>query len=424
VERRRNEGERRTNVGRRINVVRRRITRRRVAVDFARTTFLRGRSRVGAGRTRSLRTGTERTGVERTTVERLLAVCDADEAFDVGRAPANDAAKSVKPKAMTEDFIERQVFHVDAESVGVRVDAYLSQTLHVSRSRAQKILETALLNGLPAKPKVLLRLGDSIEVQPFEREENPFPAASLDELKSAPDVPIVYEDADLLVINKPRGLTVHAGAGETGATLVDVLRAMGKPLSSVGPPERAGIVHRLDKDTSGLMMVALTDAAHWKLAADFEARRVHKRYLALLNGVPSPRGRIEAAITRSNSNRTKMTVAPGGRLAITEYEIEKAWPKFALVSINLLTGRTHQIRVHFNYLTHPIVGDAVYGGLHRALTCAPSERAKNAIEALDGQALHSQTLHFEHPISGEPMSFEAAPPPVFADVLDALEEAS
>jgi len=370
-----------------------------------------------------MRTGAARTGAERTTVGRLLALLDEDEARDVERAPAKDAAKSVKPKAMTEDFIERQVFHVDAEGVGVRVDAYLSQTLNVSRARAQKILETALLNGSPAKAKTTLRLGDAIEVQPFEREENPFPSASRDELEHAPDVPIVYEDADLLVIDKPRGLTVHAGAGETGATLVDVLRAMGKPLSSVGPPERAGIVHRLDKDTSGLMMVALSDAAHWKLAADFEARRVHKRYLALLNGVPSPRGRIEAAITRSNSNRTKMTVAPGGRLAITEYETEKTWPKFALVSINLLTGRTHQIRVHFNYLTHPVVGDAVYGGLHRALTCAPSERARIAIEALDGQALHSHILHFEHPISGEPMRFEASPPPVFAEVLDALDEA-
>jgi len=402
----------------RVSVGARRTVARRIVVE--RTVV----ERTGAERMVVERTVVVRVVVERTTTEgRRIAGREEDEPRVVGRAPASVAARSVKPKAMTEDFIERPVFHVDEASVGMRVDAFLSQQLEVSRSRAQKILETALVNGENVKPKTILRLGDSVEVQPFARDENPQPAASPEELNSAPDVPIVYEDADLLVIDKPRGLTVHAGAGETGATLVDVLRAMGKPLSSVGPPERAGIVHRLDKDTSGLMMVALSDAAHWKLAADFEARRVHKRYLALVNGVPPARGRIEAAITRSNSNRTKMTVAPGGRLAITEYEIEKSWPKFALVSINLLTGRTHQIRVHFNYLTHPVVGDAVYGGLHRALTCAPSERARAAIEALQGQALHANTLAFEHPISGEAMSFEAAPPDVFAQVVSALDEA-
>lgn len=302
------------------------------------------------------------------------------------------------------------------------MDAFLSQQLQVSRARAQKLLETALVNGQSVKAKTALKEGDQVEVQPFSREEVAALGASSEELARAPHIEIVFEDDAILVLNKPRGVTVHAGAGETGATLVDILRALGKPLSTVGPPERAGIVHRLDKDTSGLMIVAKTDAAHWKLAADFEARLISKRYLALVNGSPPARGRIEAAITRSNTNRTKMTVAPSGRLAITEYEVLQTWPKFALLDINLLTGRTHQIRVHLNYIHHPIAGDAVYGGLHRALTCAPNERAKRALEALDGQALHAGTLSFEHPISGEAMRFQTPPPAPFAELLESLDE--
>lgn len=314
------------------------------------------------------------------------------------------------------------MLHVEAARAGTRVDAFLSQQLQVSRARAQKLLETALVNGLPVKAKTALKEGDEVQVEPFSRGEAVVAGASNEDLERAPEIPIEYEDDAILVVNKPRGVTVHAGAGETGATLVDILRALGTPLSSVGPVERAGIVHRLDKDTSGLMVVAKTDAAHWKLAADFEARRVDKRYLALANGNPPARGRIEAAIIRSNSNRTKMTVAPGGRLAITEYEVTKTWPKFALLDIKLLTGRTHQIRVHLNYINHPIAGDGVYGGLHRALTCSPNERTQAAFEALNGQALHARSLKFEHPISGEAMSFEVAPPAVFEEVLAALDE--
>lgn len=323
---------------------------------------------------------------------------------------------------MPQDFIERQVLHVQAQSAGTRVDAFLSQQLGVSRARAQKLLETALVNGQPVKAKTALKDGDEVQVAPFVRGESVILGASSEELSRAPQIPIEHEDDAIMVVNKPRGVTVHAGAGETGATLVDILRAMGKPLSGVGPVERAGIVHRLDKDTSGLMVVAKTDAAHWKLAADFEARRVDKRYLSLVNGHPPARGRIEAAIIRSNSNRTRMTVAPGGRLAITEYEVTRTWPKFALLDITLLTGRTHQIRVHLGYINHPVAGDAIYGGLHRALVCAPNERTKRALEALDGQALHAGNLAFEHPITGEAMSFQIPPPTVFEEVLAALDE--
>lgn len=183
-------------------------------------------------------------------------------------------------------------------------------------------------------------------------------------------------------------------------------------------------MHRLDKDTSGVMLVAKTDAAHWNLAAQFEARQVEKHYIAIVNGVPTPRGRIEAAIDRSHTNRKKMTVTPGGRPSVTEYEVLKSWPKFALLDINLLTGRTHQIRAHLTYLHHPLAGDSLYGGLHRALTCAPSERAHAAIEALNGQALHAYTIAFAHPTTGEPMRFEAPLPAGFNELVEALDEAT
>ncbi len=323
-----------------------------------------------------------------------------------------------------EDFTAGAVFHVSEENVGMRVDAFLSQTLGVSRSRAQKLLETTTVNGQFVKAKVALKVGDEVIVPPFEADVEAPPGATPEELGRAPEVPILYEDADLLVVIKPRGVTVHVGAGETGATLVDILRAQGKPLSTVGPVGRAGIVHRLDKDTSGVMLVAKTDAAHWNLAAQFEARQIEKHYIAIVNGTPSPRGRIEAAIERSHSNRKKMTVAPGGRPSITEYEVLKSWPKFALLDINLLTGRTHQIRAHLTYLHHPLAGDILYGGFHRALTCAPTERAKEAINALNGQALHAHTIAFTHPTTGEPMRFEAPLPAVFTEFIEALDEAA
>ncbi len=323
-----------------------------------------------------------------------------------------------------EDFTAGAVFHAETKDAGTRVDAFLSQTLRVSRARAQKILETATVNGQTVKAKVTLKVGDVVEIAPLEAQDEAPQTATDEELARAPVVPVVFEDPDLMVLIKPRGVTVHVGAGETGATLVDILRHMNKPLSTVGPVGRAGIVHRLDKDTSGIMLVAKTDAAHWNLTAQFQERRVEKRYTTLLNGVPATRGRIEAAIERSHTNRKKMAVAPGGRHAITEYEVQKSWAKFALVDVNLLTGRTHQIRAHFTYLHHPIVGDSIYGGLYRALTCAPSERFKRAVEALNGQALHARVIGFTHPISGEPMRFEAPVPTVFSELIEALDEAT
>ena len=235
-----------------------------------------------------------------------------------------------------------------------------------------------------------------------------------------PMPPIVFEDEHLLVLNKPRGLTVHPGAGDRAATLIDILRAAGKALSSVGPAERAGIVHRLDKDTSGLMIVCKTDAAHWKLAADFAERRVTKTYEAIVCGVPPLRGRIEAPIERHGTHRLKFSVQQHGKPAVTEYSVTQSWRKFAHIEINLLTGRTHQIRVHMNYINHPVAGDPLYGGEKRALDTAPNPEAKAALLALAGQALHSRRLQFQHPIIESTLDFEAPLPKDMQNLIEAL----
>ncbi|RYG72494.1 RluA family pseudouridine synthase [bacterium] len=315
-------------------------------------------------------------------------------------------------------FMENEVLQPEEGDVGMRLDAFIAAKFGVSRSRAVKILEGVTVNRKAVKPKYTLREGDRIRGIENVVPEAP-PEATGEPVGEMP--PILFEDDDIMVIQKPRGLTVHPGAGDTGITLVEVLQSHGRTLSTVGPPERAGIVHRLDKDTSGVMIVAKTDAAHWKLAADFEARTIKKTYAAICNGIPPLKGRIEAPIQRSLSNRTKMTIAPGGRFAVTEYEIERQWERFTLLRINLLTGRTHQIRVHFGYIHHPIAGDVVYSGYYRALTNAPDDNVKAAIENLNGQALHAAKIEFDHPISGQRLSFEAPPPPEIAALVAALD---
>ena len=307
-------------------------------------------------------------------------------------------------------------FLVEEAEAGQRLDVFVAARLDVSRGRAQKLLKDTVVNDTPAKSSQALRTGDRVLV--IEDEAVIPEAAALSADAELP--PILYEDEYLLVLNKPRGLTVHAGAGEPQLTLVDVLRAHGRTLSQVGPPERAGIVHRLDKDTSGIMMVCKTDAAHWKLAKDFEERRVRKDYTALVCGVPPERGRIEAPIFRHPSNRKKMAVVSTGRPAVTEYSVVRKRLKFALLNVNLLTGRTHQIRVHLSYVHHPVVGDELYGGLHRALSSAPNDEVRAAIEALSGQALHAARLGFAHPVTEKSLDFEAPLPNDIQRVLDAL----
>jgi 23S rRNA pseudouridine1911/1915/1917 synthase len=319
-----------------------------------------------------------------------------------------------------------EVLHIDGADAGKRIDVFVAAHRQVSRARAQKLLEHATLNGAPVKASHTLRPGDELalpELQPITDADGSELADIGRKLPSHLQPRIVHEDAHLVVIEKPRGIAVHPGAGERLPTVVDVLQAGGRTLSGVGPNERAGIVHRLDKETSGLMVVCKTDAAHWKLAEEFAERRISKKYAALVCGVPVPRGRIEAPIVRHPVNRKKMTIDPAGRPSITEFRVIRSWPKFALLEIDLLTGRTHQIRVHLTHLHHPVVVDAVYGGgLCRALQTAPGDAARIAIEALSGQALHATRLAFVHPITQEPVEFESPLPDDMRRIIEALEQ--
>ena len=316
--------------------------------------------------------------------------------------------------------MDQEVLQVAAEDAGMRVDAFIAAKLGVSRARAQEILDGATVDGITVKAKHNLKEGSEVRWTPLAAPEiAALPNIPAEQLLTVAD--FLYEDEHLLVLNKRAGLTVHQGAGDTGATVVDLLRARGVPLSSVGPPERAGIVHRLDKDTTGLLIVCKTDAAHWKLASDFEERRVDKTYEAVVCAVPTPKGRIEAPIGRHHTYRKRMAVVPEGRMAVTEYEVVSDWLRFSHLKINLLTGRTHQIRVHLAYIGHPLAGDAVYGGAIRALTNSPDARVTAALEALPGQALHAAHLRFFHPVSGESIELDAPLPPVMRELIDALE---
>ncbi len=312
-----------------------------------------------------------------------------------------------------------QKWEVAPEEIGERLDVVLARRLNVSRAAAKARIENTKVNGVEAKASHSLRAGDIIEVG-----DAAVVASSEIRIPGSGPLPsFLYEDDDILVLDKPRGLSVHPGAGEETATLVDVLRAHQIPLSTFGGEERAGIVHRLDKDTSGAMIVCKTDAAHEKLADDFKARRVHKTYAALVCGVPVARGRIEAPIARHQRSRQKMAVSTGGKMAITEYCSVREWTKFALLEVRIFTGRTHQIRVHLAHLHHPVVGDERYGGSKRALQSAPSDEVKSALQDLEGQALHAAQLSFEHPISGLPIIAEAPLPPEIERIIAALDAA-
>jgi 23S rRNA pseudouridine1911/1915/1917 synthase len=314
---------------------------------------------------------------------------------------------------MTFDSTEdtSQILIVREDDAGARLDVFIAREKKVSRERAKKLLQDATIGGAPVKSSHVLKAGEEICLNVQHRTSNAELPTTKTQLPTPnPQLPIIYEDEHLIVVNKPRGLVVHEGAGEAGSTLVDILRGQGRELSSVGPGERAGIVHRLDKDTSGVMVVCKTDAAHWKLAADFAERRVHKEYAALVCGVPRAPGRVEAPIDRHPKNRVKMAVVASGKMAITEYSVSQSWERFALLKVRIFTGRTHQIRVHLAYINYPVVGDAVYGGLNRALENAPDEAVKSAIANLDGQALHAAHLSFPHPITNEKMSFHAPLP--------------
>ena len=315
-----------------------------------------------------------------------------------------------------------QVFTTGAEHAGRRLDHFLvSQLPDSSRSRIQQLIsqEKVLIDGKSAKSSLLLRGGEQIEI--IGEVDRPPMRAMAEEIL----LDVVYEDDDLAVVNKPAGMMVHAGAGATDdernrGTLVNALLHRFGALSGVGGELRPGIVHRLDKETSGLIVVAKNDTAHRKLSAEFSGRKVRKTYVALVHGlIKSDKGTISSPISRDAVRRIRMTTRrSGGREAITKYavqqRIESDFGKFTLLKVKIETGRTHQIRVHMASLGHPVVGDALYG--------APREiRGKSGSTiSLSRNFLHSAELEFEHPGRAELLSFSSPIPETLTEFLRAL----
>ena len=285
---------------------------------------------------------------------------------------------------------------------GARLDVFLSDETEMSRSHIKKLIElgSVFIGGVPAfKAGQTVKTGDLVS---FEDE-----AETCDIIPQDIALDIVYEDEELAVINKQRGLVVHPGAGNKDGTLVNALvHRYGDKLSHKYGAVRAGIVHRLDKDTTGLMVVAKTDFAHAALAEQFAAHSVKKLYHAILDGnLKSDEGVVDAPIGRDKKNRLKMAVVPDGRKAITGYRVMERYKNNCYVEFELKTGRTHQIRVHSAYLHHPVSCDPLYGGSALGAT---------------GQLLHSGSLTFTHPRSGKIMEFYAKEPDDFLKVLNKL----
>jgi 23S rRNA pseudouridine1911/1915/1917 synthase len=308
----------------------------------------------------------------------------------------------------------------DAEASGLRLDVWLARRLpSLSRARIQALIGEGhvLVDGAASRPAARLRPGETVLV----RVPPPAPAEPEPE-----DIPlaIVHEDAHLLVVDKPAGLVVHPGAGKRTGTLVNALLRHVRDLSGVGGVLRPGIVHRLDRGTSGLLVVAKDDETHRALVEQFSSRRVEKEYLALVHGVPRARGgEVVAAVGRHPVHRKKMAVdTPRGREARSTWQLEEALDGASLLRVRIHTGRTHQIRVHLASIGHPVVGDPTYGG-----TRAPSSRrpsAREALRSLTRPALHAARLAFTHPSRGERVEFVSPLPADLTEVLARLRTTS
>lgn len=300
---------------------------------------------------------------------------------------------------------------------GTRLDAFLaSQIEGWSRARLQKLIdnEDVLVNGKPAKPSYKLRAGDEIEI-----ELNAAPATGF-EPENIP-VEVIYEDDTLLVVNKPAGLVVHPAAGTPSGTLANALAYHFEQLPDRGSGLRPGIVHRLDRDTSGLLVVAKTDAALDHLSDQFRERTVLKSYVALVHGrVSQDSGKVDQPIARDPSNRTRMAVVRGGRSALTLYRVRRSFDRFTLLDVELKTGRTHQIRVHLAWLKHPVVGDETYGGGRDNTIQNPQLRAR--VRKLERHFLHAEKLAFMHPVTGAKLKFESSLPDELSALLQQLDE--
>ena len=290
---------------------------------------------------------------------------------------------------------------VSSEQARQRLDRVLAEALPAfSRARLQTLIRNGFvsLNGKTPRPRDLVRNGDVVELREPE----------LEKVEAQPEqitLDVIFEDDDLLVLNKPAGIVMHPGAGHQAHTLVNALLAHCQNLSGIGGKERPGIVHRLDKETSGALVVAKNDATHRDLSSQFAARTMTKIYLALVAGIlRKTSGVIDKAIARHPVHRQRMSIARRqGRSAKTEYRVLRSGDEISLVECTLHSGRTHQIRVHLHHLGHPVLGDKLYGG----------KRAGD----FSRQMLHAWKLAFRHPRSGEEMSFEAPVPRDFADAM-------
>ena len=311
---------------------------------------------------------------------------------------------------------ETLTFHIDSEAVGARLDAYLAARISDwSRSRIQRLIEDGdvLVGGRAVKPSYKLRANDEIEVELIIAPLSSF---------APEDIPIqiVDEDDELVVVNKPAGMVVHPAAGAENGTLANALAFHFARLSKRAGAIRPGIVHRLDKNTSGLLVVAKTEDAHEKLADQFRAREVFKSYVALVHGrVAQGTGQIEEPIGRDPRHRARMAVVRGGRHALSLYRVRRSFERFTLLDVEIKTGRTHQIRVHLSFIKHPVVNDKIYGGGRDNIIADPQVRAR--LRKLDRQFLHAAELGFRHPRTNEALRFSAPLPPELSTFLELLD---
>ena len=312
---------------------------------------------------------------------------------------------------MSPDGTRRLIVEPDQD--GARLDHFLTALLpDQSRSHVQRLIKDGRVTGPIAslRPSTAVRAGQAYEV------DIPPPTAAAPEPEAIP-IRIVYEDEHLVVLDKPAGMVVHPGAGHSGGTLVNALLHHVKDLSGIGGELRPGIVHRLDRGTSGLMVVAKSDLAHQELSRQFSDREVDKEYVALVWGLVQPGRRIDAPIGRDPGDRQKMsTRARRARNAVTRVTFARHYKGVSLLKVAIATGRTHQIRVHLSAIGHPIVGDATYGGVHRR-----TGAHLRAVQRLERPFLHSARLAFTHPADGRRVEFDSPLPLDLQAVLDDIE---
>ena len=296
---------------------------------------------------------------------------------------------------------------VSKEDLGTRIDAYIPKhDNNISRNETQRLIKEKLLhvNNKEVKPSYKVNEGDEIMIEKIPPKDIELKAQEI-------PVEVIYEDEDIIVVNKPKGMVVHPGNGNPDGTLVNAIMAIcGENLSGIGGEIRPGIVHRLDKDTSGLIIIAKNDIAHRKMSEKIQKHEVSKTYIALVRGIiKENEATINMPIGRSLKDRKKMDVVKNGKEAITHFKVIKRFDKYTLLEVKIETGRTHQIRVHLSHIGFPIIGDMVYSN------------GKNEF-GVEGQCLHAKRLEFLHPITEKKMILEAPLPEYFENIIKELEE--